>query len=1028
MKFPIQSTPLSSVEGSGEPRDPDDSFLVTGPPPAELPLRSPATIAASVDHPCWPSSADVQPPREVHLLRDVYPPRRSAGEVHPPSQDRLPSELQPSREIPPASEVQPRSGEFYRSQPNRSSEVGARPNSIGRYELMRELGRGGMGVVYLARDTRLGRRVAVKLLQTNDPEFTRRFIIEARATAQCSHENIVVIHEVGEHEGNPFMVLEYLRGETLASLLERSIRLPTTRTAEIMAAVLRALAFAHANQIVHRDLKPENIFLTDSGTVKVLDFGIAKVLHDEGPGADPAAAAAAAGSPGVRKTGIVGTLAYMSPEQAVFGGQVDHRTDIWTVGVMLFEMLTGQNPIVPMLEQQQNWFARNTPMPSIGRFMPELAPELVGLVDKCLQLAPAARYPDAESVLKDLEPFLPGRFRAWAHFEKGPYAGLRAFQEEDAACFFGRNREIAAFMPRLQQCPLMAIVGPSGIGKSSFVRAGVVPALRSFGAEWDILAVRPGREPFRSLAVILAPLLIGKAGVGADPAEQTQLAIRLRMEPGLLGNALRGRGYQTGRRCLLFVDQFEELYTLCGDPDMRRAFTTCLSGAGDDATAPVRIIVSVRSDFLSRVGEDAAFMAELSQGLFFLGAPGPEDLRETLLQPAELAGYRFETTAMVDEMIRHLESTPGALPLLQFTASELWSKRDVARHLLTEEGYRALGGISGALASHADQVLEQFGPDARGVCRALFLQLVTPERTRAVRELDELREIIGHTERLEQVVTELVSSRLLVVQTGGGSGGTTVEIVHESLIEAWRTLRRWLEESHEDSMFLEQLRGAAHQWQTKRHDPGLLWGGEMAEELERFLRRHRAPLSEGVASFARAVHRHRARRATIRRGLGVSGVLLMMGLLVAASVALVVIRDAQREAERNAETARKAEAAAQRRLEEVQRKEADRLAARGEVEEANMQLAQANTDLADKNRELTGALFAAEQARYLAQEQSELAQEAQIHAQTNEQQARLAEAKAKEAADELERTLEREKARSERLAKQIGSSIQRNLR
>src|SRR5262249_34262422 len=148
---------------------------------------------------------------------------------------------------------------------------------IGQYELIRELGAGGMGTVYLARDLRLGRRVAIKFLQSHSADTTRRFVREARATAQCSHENIVVIHEVGAYFGNPFMVLEYLHGQPL-SKLARDQKLPVARVMEIMVPVLRALVCAHEQGIVHRDLKPDNVFVTDAGTIKVLDFGIAKVV------------------------------------------------------------------------------------------------------------------------------------------------------------------------------------------------------------------------------------------------------------------------------------------------------------------------------------------------------------------------------------------------------------------------------------------------------------------------------------------------------------------------------------------------------------------------------------------------------------------------------------------------------------------------------------------------------------------------------------------------------------------------------
>src|SRR4051812_42146036 len=146
------------------------------------------------------------------------------------------------------------------SAPFKTPGVGAR---LGQYEIIRELGAGGMGVVYLARDDRLGRRVAIKFLQTGNAELTRRFIIEARATARCSHENIVVIYEVGELQGSPFMVLEYLQGQTLSAVIKKQAPMPPTRAVEMVASVVRALACAHEQGIVHRDLKPDNVFVTD---------------------------------------------------------------------------------------------------------------------------------------------------------------------------------------------------------------------------------------------------------------------------------------------------------------------------------------------------------------------------------------------------------------------------------------------------------------------------------------------------------------------------------------------------------------------------------------------------------------------------------------------------------------------------------------------------------------------------------------------------------------------------------------------
>jgi serine/threonine protein kinase len=204
---------------------------------------------------------------------------------------------------------------------------------VRQYQIIRELGRGGMGTVFLARDTRLGRRVAMKFLSTDRPEIAGRFLHEARATARCNHENIVVIHEVDTFGRLPYMVLEYLEGRTLAQVMADGA-LSAGYAAQLIVPVVRALARAHEDGIIHRDLKPENIFVTSTGTIKVLDFGIAKVFAERGDEPrDPEAIEVAAGYQSLP----AGTLPYMAPEQLLM--DVDSRTDLWAVGIILHEML-----------------------------------------------------------------------------------------------------------------------------------------------------------------------------------------------------------------------------------------------------------------------------------------------------------------------------------------------------------------------------------------------------------------------------------------------------------------------------------------------------------------------------------------------------------------------------------------------------------------------------------------------------------------------------------------------------------------
>jgi serine/threonine protein kinase len=902
---------------------------------------------------------------------------------------------------------------FRTPEPDAALQVGDR---IRHYELIRCLGRGGMGEVYLARDTKLGRRVAIKLLHTQDPDLVERFVLEARTTANLGHENIVTLYEADAHEGRPYMVLEYLQGRTVAELLGDK-PLPPGRAVELVSPVLRALACAHGQGIVHRDLKPENVVLTDAGVLKVLDFGIAKVLEDERAapagvrGQSARAQAPAVGHPSLTEHGmVVGTMAYMSPEQWA-GEAVDHRSDIWAVGIILHQMLAGRHPLQGLDQRQLGRAVVGPePMPGLRAAAPGVPSRLADSVDACLAKDPARRPADALALLAALAPFRPGRIERELRGDESPYAGLSAFQESNADLFFGRTHEVAALVHRLRDEPLLAVVGPSGVGKSSFVRAGVVPALKRLGEGWEAIVVRPGRGPLAALAGAISPATTGAGTVADEVKAAEDLRARLVAEPGSAGAILRAYARRHNRRVLLFVDQLEELFTLAPEGEERRAFTGCLAGIADDAASPVRVVVSVRSDFLDRVFEDAR-RSELRPGLFFLSTPSDEGLRDALALPAEVAGYRFESSALVEELVRDLRSTDGALPLLQFAAAQLWEARDVARRVLTRASYQAIGGIAGALARYADRVLDELSPEARRVARDLLLRLVTRERTRAVVSLDELQELAQGQPAFGPLLEQLVQARLLVIQKS--ERGSTAELVHESLVHSWPTLRRWLDESGEDAAFLEQLRAGARQWEAGGRGRGLLWRGEIADEARRFRRRHRGELPALQQRFLDAVLAQASRAARLRRALVLGG-LTGLSLVVAASlVALWVIRDAQQEAVRQAQLARTAEVAARERAEALAVKERERAEAARRAEAAS-------AELQTRNEELTAAIGTAEAAR-------QDATSAQTRAEASAAEARREQDRADQAARELAGRLHEEQARVKRLTEQFGSPLAETL-
>ncbi len=261
-----------------------------------------------------------------------------------------------------------------------------------RFEVIDRLGQGGMGQVFLARDAELQRKVALKFLLPRR-RCTQAALREARSIARLDHENIIKIFDVGTWRGRPgrvrtpFLVTEYLEGQSLASLLQRE-RLGLQRTLEILSAVVAGLAHAHERHLIHRDLKPGNIFLTRQGTVKLLDFGLAHLI--------------AVGSPGTPEFPTAGTPVYMAPEQWL-GAQQDPRTDVWSVGVMLYEMLTGQLPFPSSTwEELRARVTSNEPVPSVRARCPELPQEVESFLSGALAKDPARRFPSALELRQEL--------------------------------------------------------------------------------------------------------------------------------------------------------------------------------------------------------------------------------------------------------------------------------------------------------------------------------------------------------------------------------------------------------------------------------------------------------------------------------------------------------------------------------------------------------------------------------------------------------------------------------------------------
>jgi Tol biopolymer transport system component len=403
--------------------------------------------------------------------------------------------------------------------PTRVSTTGNRPvvaagQTFGNYQVVSLIGAGGMGEVYRARDRRLERDVAIKVLPArfaDDPDRLRRFEQEARAAAALNHTNILAVYELGVHAGSPYVVTELLEGETLRDAL-RAGPLPPRKALEYAQQIARGLSAAHDKGIVHRDLKPENLFLPHDGGVKILDFGLAKLTHAETAGA----ATSAPTMPSQTDPGtVMGTMGYMSPEQ-VRGQATDHRTDIFTLGAILYEMLSGRRA-----------FRGDTPADTASAILREdppdfsdtarnLPPGVEHIVRHCLEKNPAERFQSARDLAFDLE-----RLSGLS----GTTSALRAVDEA---------RPRARWKPWLAVAALLAVVaaayfagrnlaaGPSAATRSDRLtfRRGFVWTARFapdgqtivYGATWDgkpmeVFTTRPGSPESRSLGFANADVL-----------------------------------------------------------------------------------------------------------------------------------------------------------------------------------------------------------------------------------------------------------------------------------------------------------------------------------------------------------------------------------------------------------------------------------------------------------------------------------------------------------------------------------------
>lgn len=734
-----------------------------------------------------------------------------------------------------------------------------------------------LGVTYRATQPSVGREVAITAIPpelANDAGFVRRFEVHAQRIASIEHVNVVPLYDYWREPGAAYLVTRYLSGGSLDRHL-RDHRMTDDERLDVVRQVGDALSAAHERGIVHGQLDPTRILLDDAGVAYLTGFGL-----DVDPRSRP----------------------------VDFAGLGRLAVELWALSSETSDRTVASAAIASRVTTIADWAAsaeNDIPVANIA--------EMVAAIESA---AAGRTAPPAVSPTSTIE-------------GPNPYRGLFAFVESDAEVFFGREHLVEDLVADLARHPFLAVIGPSGSGKSSVVRAGLLPRMRSSGA--FVASMVPGERPLAELEVALSR-------VASRPVPD--LADVLADDPAGLGAVLADVMPEPGRELILLIDQFEEAFTIA-DQAERDLLTQALGLALDDPAVPMRVVLTARADFLGPILDDAVIGSRVRDHSRLVAPLDTEELYVAIVGPAESAGVAVES-ALAAALVSDAASSPGSLPLLQYALTELYNHR--VDGTMTVDAYHRLGGIGTVLSQRAEEIYSGLGADDRAASRRLFSRLIAAgdgtEDTRRRAKRSELANVSSG------VLDAYGVARLIAFDRDPTTREPTVEIAHEALIREWRRLRTWIDEDRDDMRVVRRLTASAAEWDAADRDDSELYRGARLGAAEEWMAANPGEANDLELAFMNASlaarnvarereHDQRQREARSNRRLrrlvaALASVLVVA--LVAAGLAVVA-------RERAADTAAEAE---------LERQRADATAADAEA----ARLAAVSTSLAESDRRL----------------------------------------------------------------------------